>query len=129
VANATVLNPEANPTPRRRRSFHRRYRKRILAGRILLTAAIAVGVFAIPHFAYNAFSASSCYTANADDEGRRTPVESPECAALLGNTEEQMRLDAGIALLGVAFLLSSVVCYRRARRYKPRAPIRPQRPN
>jgi hypothetical protein len=131
VATATesLANPEPKPPVRKRRSFHRRYRKLILAGRILLGVAIAVGLFAIPHFTYNAVEAANCTNAGTDESGNayRTELQSPECAGVLMNTEGEMRWDASVAMLGVALALSSVVCYRRARRYKPRAPIRPPR--
>jgi hypothetical protein len=100
-----------------------------MAGRILLGAAIVVGLLAIPHFAYNAFNAASCTDDTTDDSGniQKTEVKSPECAGVLADSEDHMRLDAGVAMFGVAFLLSSIVCHRKARRYRPRAPIRPVR--
>jgi hypothetical protein len=102
-----------------------------LAGRILLGAAIAVGLFAIPHFVYNAFNMASCYDDTADGLGneRKAMVDTAECRASVAESDDRMRLDAGLAMVGVALILSSVLCYRRARRYKPRAPIRPARPN
>ena len=129
TATENLLSPEAKPPARKRRSSHRRYRKLILAGRILLGTAMVVGLFAIPHFAYNAVMAANCTNATTDDSGytQRTEVQSPECAGVLMDTESYMRLDASVAMLGVGFLLSSVVCYRRARRFRPRAPIRPVR--
>jgi hypothetical protein len=45
----------------------------------------------------------------------------------LVNMEDDMRLDAGVAMLSVGFLLSSVVCSPKARRYRPRPPIRRHR--
>ena len=131
TATESLLRPEAKPPARKRRSFHRRYRKLILAGRILLASAIAVGAFAIPHFAYNAIEAANCTDAATDESGytQRSEVVSPECAGVLMDTEGHMRLDASLAMLAVALVLSSVVCYRKARRYKPRAPIRPHRPS
>ena len=120
-----------NAPARKRRSFHRRYRKLILAGRILLGTAIVVGAFAISHFAYNALINADCYSATTDDDSGevRVTVKSPECHGVLVGSDDRMRLDASVAMLGVALVLSSVVCYRRARRYKPRAPVRPVRPN
>ena len=131
TATESLLSPEAKPPARKRRSFHVRYRKLILAGRILLGVAIAVGAFAIPHFAYNAFNTANCYAETGDGLGNETHVvvDTAECHGVVANSDERMRLDASIAMLGVAFLLSSVVCYRRARRYKPRAPIRPTQPH
>jgi hypothetical protein len=131
VATATesLLTPEAKPPARRRRYFHRRYRKLILAARILLGVAAVVGLPAISHFAYNAFSTANCYNEITDDVGYTTQVavQSRECAGVIANADDYMRLDASAAMLGVAFLLSSVACYRKARRYRPRAPIRPPR--
>ena len=128
TATETPTTPEANPPARRRRSFHVRYRKLIRAARILLVAAAVVGLPAIAHFAYKAAFNAYCYS-ETDEFGHtyQTKTRSPVCAEPLVDMEEDMRLDAAIAMLGVAFLLSSVVCYRRARRYKPRAPIRPPR--
>ena len=128
-ATESLLNPEAEPPVRKRRSFHRRYHKLRLAGRILLGAAVAVGLFAIPHFAYNAFDTASCLTDTVDGLGneKQVAVDTEECHAALAESDDRMRLDASFAMVGVALILSSVVCYRRARRYKPRAPIRPVR--
>jgi hypothetical protein len=127
-ASQSPLRLNAKPPERRRRSFHRRYHKLILAARILLGAAIVVGTPAVSHFAYNAVHTANCYTETVDIWGnsKQVAVRSDNCANLL-DSENHMRLDAGLALVGVAFLLSSVVCYRRARRYRSRAPIRPVR--
>jgi hypothetical protein len=127
AATESLPRPEAKPPERKRRSFHRRYRKLILAGRILLGAAIVVGLLAICHFTYNAFNATDCYTDSSDNFAPKEPVQSDGCAAVLADTDNNMRLDASVALLGVAFVLSSFGCYRKARRYRPRAPIRPVR--
>jgi hypothetical protein len=131
VATTTenLLTPEGKPPARKRRSFHRRYRKLTLAARILLVAAALIGLPAISHFAYKAFINAQCYSETTDEFGHRyqTEVKSSGCAEPLVNLEEDMRLDAGIAMIGVALLLSSVFCYRRARRYKPRAPVWPHR--
>ena len=128
AAIESLLKPEAKPV-RRRCSFHRRYRKRILIARILLAAAVAIGLFAVPRFAYTAFNTANCYRDTSDASGNveQVAVESVECADVLASSEDQLRLDASTALLGAAFLLSSVVCYRKARRHRPRAPIRPVR--
>jgi hypothetical protein len=40
------------------------------------------------------------------------------------NMEDGMRLDADVAMISVGFLLSSVVCYRKAPRYRSCPPIR-----
>ena len=133
MATTTELEtgPEASTPVRKRRSFHRRYHKLRRAGRILMGAALAVGLFAIPHFVYNAFNMASCYDDTADGLGneRKVMVDTAECRASVAESDDRMRLDAGLAMVGVALILSSVLCYRRARRYKPRAPIRPARPN
>lgn len=129
VATESLLKAETRPPARKRRSFHRRYHKLIWAARILLVAAALVGLPAISHFAYKAFFTAYCFDDTTDDLGNhyQTGVESPLCSGPLVNIQEDMRLDAGAALLGVLFVLSAVGCYRRARRYKPRAPIRPVR--
>jgi hypothetical protein len=131
AATESLLTPEVKPPARKRRSFHRRYRKLILAARILLVAAAVVGLPAISHFAYKAFFTAYCYSETTDNWGHKylTAVESSVCTDDPLNMEEDMRVDASVAMLGTAFLLSSVVCYRRARRYRPRAPIRPPRQN
>ena len=131
TAIPSVVKPEAKPSVRKRRSFHVRYRKLIRAARILLVAAATVGLPAISHFAYNAFVSADCYAYTSDGYGNeeRVALDTDVCTGVVANSDDRMRLDAGIAMLGVAFLLSSVVCYRRARRFKPRAPIRPPRPN
>ena len=126
------IAPEANAPTRKRRSFHRRYRKLILAARILLVAAAVVGLPAISVFAYKAVITAQCSSETTTDQfghEYHTDERSPGCTEPLLDLEEDMRLAAGIALLAAAFVLSSVVCYRRARRYKPRAPIRPIRPD
>ena len=126
---APAIETSLKPPARRRRSFHRRYRKLILVARILLGAAIAVGVVAIPHFAYNAFNTANCYHDGVDEWGnpQQVAVQSDECRAVFMSSDDHLRLDASVALLGVALVLNSVVCYRKARRYRPRAPIRPPR--
>jgi hypothetical protein len=85
-----------------------------------------IGLPALSHFAYKAFFNAYCYSETTEYWGA---VQKSLCSNALVDMEEDMRLDAGIALLAVAFVLGSVVCYRKARRYKPRAPIRPIRPN
>ena len=129
TATESLLRPEQQPPARRRRSFHRRYRKLILAARILLAVAALVGLPAISHFAYKAFYIANCESETIDTWGHKyqTEVQSPACTEGLMAVDDEMRVDASLAMLGVAFVLSSVVCYRRARRYKPRAPIRPVR--
>jgi hypothetical protein len=129
VATITELEIASAPT-RKRRSFHVRYRKLILAGRILIVAAIAVGALAISQFAYNAFNTANCYDNSAGVLGdSKVAVDTPECRTVLSNSDDRMRVDASVAMLAVALVLSSVVCYRKARRYKPRAPVRPIRPS
>jgi hypothetical protein len=125
----TLLTPEAVPPARKRRSFHVRYRRLIRAARILLVAAAVVGLPAICHFAYKAFYMASCSNETTDNWGGKylTEMTSPDCNEGFMDVENAMRVDASIAMLGVGLVLSSVVCYRRARRYKPRAPIRPPR--
>ena len=130
TATESLRKLEAKPPARKRRSFHRRYRKLMLAARILLGAALLLSLFAIAHFVYNAVVAADCTDVTNDESGiiHRTEVQSPECTGALIDTEGYMRLDAGIALLGAMLVLGSVGCEHRARRYKPRAPIRPPRP-
>ena len=128
-ATESLLKLNEKPPERNRRSFHRHYRKLTLAAKILLGSAIVVGLFAICHFTYTAYNRANSYTdSNNVPDMKRAGVEPDESAALLEDPEVDMRVDASVAMLGVAFLLSSVVCYRRARRYRPRAPIRPVRP-
>ena len=131
VASAieSLFRAAANPPVRRRRSFHHRYRKLRLAAQILLGAAMAVGGFAISHFTYNATGAANCYTVTTDDSGNAPQVamKGPECYGVLASAYDYMRLDASIAVLGVVLVLSSALCYRKARRFRPRAPIRPAR--
>ena len=132
TATENLPRPETKPPTRKRRSFHRRYRKLILAARILLAAAAVVGLPAICHFAYKAGITAYCYSEGTDILGHKYEVpvrSSPICADSRLNLEDDMRLDASVAMFAVALVLSSVVCYRKARRYKPRAPIRPHRPS
>jgi hypothetical protein len=130
--SGTIVSLELGTTPRRRHRGHRRYHRLILAARILLVAAAVVGLPAISVFAYKAVITAQCSKETTTDEfGHEYHAEepSPGCTEPLLDLEEDMRLDAGIALMAAVFVLSSVMCYRRARRYKPRAPIRPVRQN
>jgi len=130
VATATepVLNPETKPQVRKRRSFHVRYRRLILAARILLSAALLIGTIAISFFIYDAIDVANCYGETVDSQGvRQATLKDLDCGGEFVSKYNQMRFEAGAALLGVALVLGSVHYYRKARRYKPRAPIRPVR--
>jgi hypothetical protein len=130
VASATepLPKPETKPPVRKGRSFHVRYRRLILSARVLLSAALLIGTIAISLFIYDAVAVADSYGETVDSQGvRQATLKDPDWGELFVSKYNDMRFDAAAALLGVALVLGSVHCYRKARRYKPRAPIRPVR--